>query len=118
MPQSFVSLCYIMLNLLPLSDNTVNVLSFLAGPSSLEAPKEACVTNVISPSCGVSSVATKHCCQLSKRSTLFLCLVPNLLGSGDGALVLFLMFLLGFKSLELGTAPPEFDILTRCVVVS
>ena len=95
--------------LLPLSDSTASVISFLSGFSSLEATKEAvCVTSVISPSCGASSVATRHCCHLSKRSTLFLCLVPNLLGSGGVALFLFLVFLLGFFSIEFCTAPVEF----------
>ena len=99
MTQSFVSLCWMMLMLLPLSDNTASGISFLSGFSSVEAPKEVfCVTKFISPSCGASSVATRHCCQLSKRSTLFLCLVPNLLGSGGVALFLFL--LLGFFSVE------------------
>jgi hypothetical protein len=44
--------------------------------------------------CYVSSVATRHChgCQSSKRSTLFLCLVPYLVGSGGGDFDLFLMF--------------------------
>jgi hypothetical protein len=50
------------------------------------------VTNVISPSCGASSVETRHSCQCSKRSTLFLCLVPYLLGSDGGAFDLFPMF--------------------------
>jgi hypothetical protein len=57
-------------------------------------------------------------CQFSKRSTLFLCLVPYLRDSVGGAIVLFLMFPLGFTSLELCTVLPEFDILTRRVVVS
>ena len=66
------------------------------------------MTNVFSPACGASSVATRHCCHLSKRSTLFLCLVPNILGSGGVALFLFLVFLLGFFSIEFCTAPVEF----------
>ena len=76
------------------------------------------MTNVFSPSCGASSVATRHCCQSSKRSTLLLCLVPYLVGSGCGTFSLSLMFPLGFTSFELCTAPPEVDILTLRVVVS
>ena len=51
--------------------------------------------------------ATRHCCHLSKHSMLFLILVPYLLGPGGVALFLFLLFLLGFLSIELCTAPPE-----------